>query len=146
MTRQPDEQVTAQPAAEPPVADETGTGLVATVVGVAVFLVFLLLAVQTIFDLYARSAVGAAAFDAARVVAGSDAGATPAAQADAVANARDVLGHYGRDAAFAWRVTPDEVELTVSVHSPSLLPALLAQPLGLDRVDRSVVVRRERVR
>lgn len=129
-----------------PVPDEAGTGLIATVFGVAVFLAFLLLAVQTIFDLYARSAVGAAAFDAARVVAGSDAGATPAAQADAVTNARDVLGHYGRDASFAWRVTPDEVELTVSVRSPSLLPTLVARPLGLDQIDRSVVVRRERVR
>jgi hypothetical protein len=32
------------------------------------------------------------------------------------------------------------------VHNPSVLPAVLASPLGLDTVDRSVSVRRERVR
>ncbi|MGH9065987.1 MAG: hypothetical protein ACRD0J_00455 [Acidimicrobiales bacterium] len=111
-----------------------------------VFLVLLLLAVQVLFDLYARSAVGSAAFDAARVVSGSDAGGTAAAQADAESYARGVLGGYGRQARFSWSVTADEVGLTVSVRSPSLLPAVVAGPLGLDSIVRHVVVRRERVR
>lgn len=147
MTGEPEAAGTDEAArTEAPGIDEAGTGLIATVVGVMVFLVFLLLAVQVLFDLYARSAVGAAAFDAARVVAGSDAGATPAAQADAVLNARTVLGRYGQEAAFDWQVSANEVELTVSVRSPSLLPGLLARPLGLDQVSRSVIVRRELVR
>ncbi|MGH9064268.1 MAG: hypothetical protein ACRD0L_09930 [Acidimicrobiales bacterium] len=125
---------------------QAGTGLIASVVGVAVFLTLLLLAVQVLFDLYARSAVGSAAFDAARIVAGSDAGATPAARADATTDARGVLGRYGSRATFAWQVEPDAVELTVSVDNPSLLPAFLSGPLGLDHVERTVVVRRERVR
>lgn len=127
-------------------AGEEGTGLIASVVGVLVFLVLLLLAVQVLFDLYARSAVGSVAFDAARVVAGSDAGATVSAEADAERNARDDLGHYGQAASFTWAVDADNVQLTVSVHNPDLLPRLFTDGLGLDRVRRSVVVRRERVR
>jgi hypothetical protein len=126
--------------------DDAGTGLVASVVGVAVFLILLLLAVQVIFDLYARSAVTAAALDAASAVAGSDGGGSPAAQADAVANARAILGRYGTRASFTWQITPAAVELTVSVRNPSVLPSFAAAGLGLDRVSRSVVVNTERIR
>jgi hypothetical protein len=108
-------------------------------------MVLLLLAVQVCFDLYARAAVGAAAFDAVRVVTGSDAGATPGALAAAEQHARQVLGHYGRLARFSWHVTPEAVALTVSVRDPSVLPAALSGPLGLDTVSRTVVLRRERV-
>lgn len=45
---------------------EAGTGLLGTLVGVTIFLVLALLAVQVLFDLYARSALSAAIFDAAR--------------------------------------------------------------------------------
>jgi hypothetical protein len=57
--------------------EETGTGLVGSVAGFAVFLVLLLLAAQVMFDLYARSAVTAAAFDAATKVAGYDVATLP---------------------------------------------------------------------
>lgn len=130
----------------PEVGGEEGTGLIASVVGLAVFLSLLLFATQILFDLYARSAVTAAAFDAARIVAGSDAGATPASEAAAENGARATLGAYGRDAAFTWDVTADQVALSVRVHDRSVLPAGLGRPLGLDQVDRTVVVRRERVR
>lgn len=125
---------------------EAGTGLIASVAGVAVFVVLLLLAVQVSFDLYARSALGAAAMDAASTVAGSNGGATPAAQAEAVANARAILGGYGKRASFTWQVSPEAVELTVSVHNPSVLPAFASTGLSLDRVSRTVVVNREMVR
>lgn len=124
---------------------EAGTGLFSIVVGVLVFLILLLLAVQVAFALYARSAVGAAAFDAARVVAGSDAGATAAAQADAESNARSELGRYGSDATFVWGISTDQVRLTVTAENPNLLPAFVSAPLGLDRITREVVVTRERV-
>lgn len=127
-------------------AGEAGTGLVSSVFGVAVFLVLLLVAVQVTFDLYGRSAVTAAALGAASTVAGSDAGATAAAQAEATTDARATLGSYGRDATFAWHVSPQAVELTVSVHNPSVLPAFAASGLGLSSWSRSVVVRREMVR
>ena len=53
-------------------------------------ILLVLLAVQVLFDLYARSAVTAAAFDAARVVAGSDAGGTPRSQSQAELDARPI--------------------------------------------------------
>lgn len=109
-------------------------------------LVLLLLAVQVLFDLYARSAVTAAAFDAARVVAGSDAGGSPSSQSQAELDARRDLGAYGQRATFDWEVDADDVRLAVHVRNPSVLPAVFAAPLGLDSVDRSVIVRRERVR
>jgi hypothetical protein len=113
---------------------------------VLVILVLLLVAVQVLFDLYARSAVSAAAFDAARVVAGSDAGGTPTSQSRAEVDARRELGAYGERATFDWTVDADEVHLDVRVRDPSVLPTALTGPLGLDTVDRSVIVRRERVR
>lgn len=124
---------------------EAGTGLIATVTGTLVFMVLLLLAVQVCFDLYARSAVEAAAFDAVRVVTGSDAGATPASLAAAEEHARQVLGSYGRLARFNWQVSTTTVGLTVSVQDQSVLPAALIGPLGLDTVSRTVVLRREQV-
>lgn len=126
--------------------DHSGTGVVATIVGVAVFLVLLLLATQVLFDLYARSAVAAVAFDAARIVAGSDAGASAASLARAEDAARADLGVYSRGARFRWQVTANDVELTVAVHNPSLLPRVVVGSLGLDEVTRSAVVARERVR
>ncbi|MBO0715011.1 MAG: hypothetical protein J2P59_09655, partial [Acidimicrobiales bacterium] len=124
---------------------EKGTGLVATVTGTLVLMVLLLLAVQVCFDLYARSAVGAAAFDAVRVVTGSDAGGTPTSLAEAEQHARQVLGGYGRRARFSWQVGATTIGLTVSVQDHSVLPAALIGPLGLDTVSRTVVLRREQV-
>jgi hypothetical protein len=115
------------------------------VTGTLVFMILLLLAVQVCFDLYARSAVEAAAFDAVRVVTGSDASATPAALAAAEQDARRVLGRYGALARFSWQVGATTVGLTVSVHDPSVLPAALLGPLGLDTVTETVVLRRERL-
>ncbi|MHB1486667.1 MAG: hypothetical protein ACYCS7_06660 [Acidimicrobiales bacterium] len=125
---------------------QAGTGLIATVTGTLVFLILLLLAVQVMFDLYARSVVGAAAFDAARIVAGSDAGASPGSQAQAEAAARASLGRYGDRAHFMWSDTSQNVVLTISVESPSVLPSLVDGPLRLDTVNRTAVVRREMIR
>jgi hypothetical protein len=124
---------------------EDGTGLIGSTAGILVFVVFMLLAVQVLFDLYARSAVTSASFDAARVVAGADAGATPAAEADAEDAARRVLGHYGARARFRWTVDSDTVALTVHLRNPSLLPAVFSRPLSLDTIDRTVRVHRERL-
>ncbi len=111
-----------------------------------VFLILVLLVTQILFDLYARSAVTTAAFDGARVVVGSDAGATEIARADAERSARMILGGYGSGAAFQWHITSDQVGLTIRVRNRTILPPLLVGPLGLDQVDRTAVVRRERVR
>ncbi|MGH9306253.1 MAG: hypothetical protein ACRD0I_05130, partial [Acidimicrobiales bacterium] len=125
---------------------QAGTGLIATVSGVAVFLVLMLLAVQITFDLYARSVVGAAAFDAARIVAGSDASGSVASEAQAEDQARAELGRYANRATFAWNNSPQDITLTVTVHSPTVLPSLVGGPLRLDRVVRTARVRREMIR
>jgi len=63
-----------------------------------VFLLLLLFASQVLFDLYARSVVTAAAYDAARIVAGADAdgGADRQAVTDAESTARAQLGARAR--------------------------------------------------
>jgi hypothetical protein len=132
-------------------AEETGAGLLSTLLGVTAFLILLLFGVHVVLNLYAASTVTAVAFDAAREVAGADGG--PAAQAAAEARARDVLGRAGRPdvlrLAWAYPSTdgdgePDLVELRVRAESPSaFLPGV---PLPLASVDRTIRVRLERPR
>lgn len=123
---------------------DDGQGLLPTTVGVLVFLLFLLLAVQVVFALYARSAVTAAAFDGARLVAGGDGQFDEAA---AEAHVRRLLGRYG-DERVSVRFTPapDDVVLTVVADNPSFLPRGLRRPFGFDRIERTVRVRIERER
>lgn len=121
---------------------EAGTGAVGTLVGVTVFLSLLLLAVQTSLNLYAASTVTAAAFDGARIVAGSDAGADVAALVAAEDHVRSLLGD--QDIGFSWSVDDDVVALTVTATRPTrLLPDL---PLPFDTIERTVRVRREAFR
>jgi hypothetical protein len=121
---------------------ERGTGAVGTVVGVTVFLSLLLLAVQTALNLYAASTVTAAAFDAARIVAGAEAGAEPPALAEAEQHVRSLLGDQQLD--LRWSVDDDAVALTVVAARPTRL--LRAVPLPFDTVERTVRVRREAFR
>jgi hypothetical protein len=113
---------------------------VSLVAGVGIFLFLLFLAVNVLLNLYAASVVNAAAFDAARTVAGSDGG--PGAQLRAEAEARQVLGRRGDDATFAWSIDDEEVTLQVAVDNPSLLGKLGAV-MPFDDVVRTVHVRRE---
>ena len=114
-------------------------------VGFSVFLVMLLFAVQVLFNLYAASVVTAVSYDAARRVAGSDGG--PSSTAAAEARARQSLGRYGDRVDFNWDGSSDEeVVLRVQSDNPSFLPAAMAGPAGLDRLDRTIRVRVERFR
>ncbi len=117
-------------------------------VGVLVFLLLLLLAVQVIYNLYATSAVTAAAFDGARLAAGADGhGETSAGQEAAAAHVREVLGEYGAErVAIRFTPDPDDIVLTVEANNPSFLPVALRAPLGFDRIERTVRVRIERDR
>lgn len=121
-------------------------GIISSVVGFLVFCCFLLLAVQVAFDLYARSTLGAVAADAVRIVAGSDAGASSSAIADAEAGARQELGAEGRTARFSWTVAANTVQLTISVPATRFLPVSVSGPLGLADVSGGARVRWERVR
>lgn len=124
---------------------DEGAGLLGTSLGVFLFLVLLLVAVQVAFDLYARSAVGAAAFDAARAVAAAASvpgEETTASIEAAEARARAVLGGYGDGAEFEWEMSEDAVVLTVRVANPSMLPPALR--LGDRETERTVRMRMER--
>jgi hypothetical protein len=119
---------------------EDGTGIIGTVVGVLIFLSLLLFAVQVLVGLYATTVVSAAAYDAAKAVAGADGGLE--AREVAVEDARRRLGRVGERASFAWGESPDAVVLTVRAPRPQFLPA----SLGLPDVVRTARVRIEAVR
>lgn len=104
--------------------------------GVTVFLTLLLFAVQVLVGLYATTVVTAAAYDAAKSVAGADRQATDVA----VATARRRIGPLGDRAEFDWAIDDDVVALTVRAPRPTLLP--LVSP----DVVRTVRVRVESVR
>jgi hypothetical protein len=123
---------------------QRGTGVISSIFGLFAVLVLLLLAVQVVYDLYATSAVTAAAYDAARVVAGADGG--PGAIAGAEDGARQALGRYGERLEFSWTVDGDVVQLHVVAKNPGFLPAAMRRPLGVDAVDRTVRLRTERLR
>ena len=122
--------------------------MVASVVGVTAFLALLLFAVQLALNLYATSTMTAAAFDAARIVAGADGG--PTAEANAEAHLRSLLG-ADEPLAVQWdyRDTdaepgPDVVALTIEVDHPTRLFSLL--PIPYQHVTRTVTVRLESFR
>jgi hypothetical protein len=118
--------------------------VISSIFGLFTVLVLLLFAVQVVYDLYATSAVTAAAYDAARVVAGADGGSVATTAAEE--RARDALGRYGERLTFTWSLDGDVVELHVVARNPGFLPASLRSPLGVDTVDRTVRVRAERLR
>jgi len=121
---------------------DRGAGLIGTIAGVTVFLAFLLFAVQLLFNLYATSAVTAAAYDAARVVAGSAGGDVARAED----HARQVLGRYAERVTFQWSVDADTVALRVTAENPIFLLPAVGGAVGFDEIDRTVRVRVERPR
>lgn len=125
---------------------EHGTGLIGSVAGVTVFLALLTVAVQVLVDLYQTSVVTAAAYDVARSVAADpDQPPTDPELAAAGARVRDLLGGVGDDAEVDWDVDEAAGVLRLHVVVPTrrfLLP-VVAGPLGLDEVDRTVTVRLE---
>ena len=127
--------------------DERGAGVIGTMIGAGVFLLLLLFAVQVLVGLYTRSVLTAAAYDAAKAVAGADAGAgrDAASRADAEANAQAQLGEWGQKVSFQWDVCGDVVRLTARGPRPLFLPPALTGPVGLGDVVRTVTVRKEQV-
>lgn len=124
--------------------DERGAGLIGTLAGVTVFLVLLLFAVQVLFNLYAKSVITGAAFDAARMVASE--GGDIAAVEPAEAHARDVLGRYGRRVEFDWsRSTANDVVLRVRAENRMFSFAGVGID-ALQTVDRTVRARVECLR
>ena len=111
----------------------------------------MLFAVQVLIGLYTRSAVGEAAYEGARTVAGarvdhSDPLAESAARADAETRVRRSLGRFGDDVTLDWSgSTTEVVALTVRARPPGFLWAGLRGP-GAPLIDRTVRVRVEELR
>lgn len=123
---------------------ERGTGLLGSVFGVAVFLALLTVAVQVLVDLYQTSVVTAAAFDVARDVAASPDPPPPGERDRYEARLRELLGGAGDEAVIDWLADdPDVVALRVVVPTRRFLLPVVAGPLGLDEVDRTIRVRVE---
>jgi hypothetical protein len=125
---------------------DRGTALFSTAIGVLVFLLFLLFAVQLLVSLYATSTVTAVTNDAVQRAAS---GAQPDLGA-IEAEARSSLGAVGRAAEFTWSRTdddgdgfPDTISLEVVAHPPRFLPRSVGDAVGLTEIDHIAVARLE---
>jgi hypothetical protein len=109
----------------------------------------MMFAVQVLYNLYATSVVTAAAFDAARVVAGGAAtGDRRDAEADGRARFRALVGRYAArhvETLDFGESTDDVIVLHVRARNPSLLPGRPAAA-AFGTIDRRIRVRVERFR
>lgn len=126
-----------------PAARDRGAGIISSLFGLMIFLVFLLFATQLLFSLYATSVITNAAYDAGRQVAQT--GDT------AVGNARfeGAVGSYEADVAFSFEggtgfADADVIIVTVTGENPTLLPDRFAQPLPFANVERTIRIRNEK--
>lgn len=132
--------------------DDHGTGLIATIGAVTVFLVMMLFSVQLLVGLYADSVVTAAGYEAARMVAGartdsSDPSALAQAHVEAERRASQLLGHAAADTTLDWSTsTPDTVVLRIRTPKPRLAWPGTSTGIGSRYVDKTIRVRTERWR
>lgn len=121
-------------------ADEGGSGPIPTAAGFLVFMLFLLLATQTLLHLFATSTAGTAVFETARRVA---TGQFDCGEADA--HVKELLGGWGQRDGVTITCRADDQVVTVGFTGPS--PAQLVEAFtdvaGLQAVSRSATVRRE---
>lgn len=121
--------------------------MIGTTIGLTIFLILLLFAVQSAVTLHARSMVTATAYDAAREVAGY---ASESSRADARASAEARFEQRmggGRDRVrLEWLDVddPDVVRVRVIADHPSLLPDAFGDAIGISETDRRIEVRVER--
>jgi hypothetical protein len=130
---------------------DRGAGLIGTIGGLLVFLVLLTFAVQLLFNLYAASAITAAAHDAAHIAASGEVDrGNPIAVAGVVdraeAHARSVLGRYSERVEFEWDLDDQWVRLTIEAEHPRLAMSQVSAVFGLNKVERTVLVRVEQPR
>ena len=128
--------------------DQAGDSPVTSVVGVMIFLGFLLLAAQTAIHLYAVSTSTSVMFDEARRVAASvTTGAYACPQAEEAV--QDRLGRWGSELAVTCAgddLTSERVVLRVVGPSPANLVSAFGNVTGLATFERTVRVQAERFR
>lgn len=122
--------------------------MLSTTFGIGVVLTLLYFAAHLLLNLWLISLVDDVATDAAvsvaRIPQGEDA---TRAEAVALARARTGLGRLGGQVDLVFEPSGDDtVVLHVRAPELRLLPSGVADPLGVDGIDRRVVVRRESAR
>jgi hypothetical protein len=131
--------------------DDRGVGMLPTAAGFVVFLLFLLLAVQVLYGLYATSTVRGVLNDAASRAANGV--ATEAELARLADDAERSLGPMGDRTTILLRLVdddadgvPDVVAGSAVADPPRFVPPPLGRMVGLGDIDVAVRVRIERVR
>jgi hypothetical protein len=131
--------------------DDRGVGMLPTAAGFVVFLLFLLLAVQVLYGLYATSTVRGVLNDAASRAANGV--ATEAELARLADDAERSLGPMGDRTTILLRLVdddadgvPDVVAGSAVADPPRFVPPPLGRMGGLGDIDVAVRVRIERVR
>lgn len=105
--------------------------------GLLFFLVFMLLAVQVLWSLYATTVVTSAAYDAGRLAARTgDAGA-------ATARFESTIGSYDADVSIDVPPADGVVTVVLTGENPTLLPDRWARVLPFGDIDRTIEIRRE---
>lgn len=129
---------------------ERGSGLLSSVFGVAIVAALIGLAANVALGLWIRTTVDAVAYDTARQVATSEwvdgsATSNAAAERDAIAGARRLLGSYGSRISmnFVPTTDPDTVALRVRAPGTAILPRMFTKSLVVGRMDRTILIRRE---
>lgn len=131
--------------------DDRGTGLIGSLAGITVVILFMALSAQVLLGLYATATVKATLADAASRAANQRVG-----QPDLDALARQAeasLGEMGERTTVTLTLADDDGDGQPDVvigraisTPPHLVPRSLGNPVGLDQIDVSVHVRIERVR
>jgi hypothetical protein len=132
---------------------DRGVGMVSSLAGLTVFLLFLLLAVQVLFGLYATSTVRATLHDAASRAAARGGGAGPSDLARLADEAEASLGAMGDRSEVSLRLVDDDgdgegdviVGDAVAVP-PRVVPRWIGGMVGFEEIRVSVRVRVERFR
>jgi hypothetical protein len=107
------------------------------VFGLMFFLIFLLLATQLMWSLYATSVVASAAYDAGRTAARSgDAGA-------GLERFESAIGSYDAQVVISVPSGDGTVTVVVTGANPSLLPDRFARSLPFGTIDRTIEIRNE---
>jgi Flp pilus assembly protein TadG len=128
---------TSSPNPREATTPERGVGILSSVFGLMFFLVFMLLAVQVMWSLYATSVVTAAAYDAGRVAART--GDPTAGEA----RFENTIGEYDADVAITVPAGPGIVTVVVTGENPTVLPSRFARVLPFGTINRTVEVRNE---
>jgi hypothetical protein len=133
-------------APTPAPRDDAGSGVLSTSLGITVFVALLLLATQTLTNLWVRALVDDVAVDAASKVALSGATGMRLAEVErrALGDARAALGRFAEHVVLAFETDPDGEFVVVRVRGDGLrfVPDALS-PLA--ELDRRVAVRRESI-